>query len=90
MNHLAKGALVAAAAGILLLGGAAMSVTSAPGSAPGVLNAGQHEWANLIIALGLIGYTAALLVAAVGRLRPGRRPSSSRVQTAPVLTNPAG
>lgn len=70
MNRFTKGALAAAAAGILLVGGAAMSVTSAPGSAPGLLNVGQQEWANLVVALGLIGYTAALLVAAVGRRRP--------------------
>ena len=70
MNHFTRGALAPAAAAILLIGGAVMAVTSAPGSAPGVFNAGQQEWANLIVALGLIGYTAALLVAAVGRRRP--------------------
>ena len=70
MNQFTKGALAAAAAGILILGGVAMAVASAPGSAPGLFNVGQHEWANLFVALGLIGYTAALLVAAVGRRRP--------------------
>jgi alternate signal-mediated exported protein len=60
MMHPTKVALAAAAAGIMLLGGAGTFATSV----------GQQEWSDLIVALGLIGYVAALLVAAFGRRRP--------------------
>jgi len=68
-NHTTKFALAAAAAGALLLGGAGTFAFWTSGSAPGVSSVGQQEWSNLIVALGLIGYAAALLVAAFGTRR---------------------
>ena len=38
-----------------------------------VINAGQRQWAVLVISLGLLGYAVAMFVAAFGEVRP-RRP----------------
>jgi hypothetical protein len=67
MNHSSKGAL--AAAGVLLVACAGTFATMALGPAAGVFNVGK-QWPNVIVALGLIGYTAAVLVAAFGKSRP--------------------
>lgn len=70
MNHSTKGAFAATATRVLLLGGAGIFATFASGSAPDASSVGQQEWSNVLIALGLIGYAAALLVAAFGKRRP--------------------
>lgn len=70
MNHSTKVALAAAAVGVLLLAGAGALASLASETAPGVLSVGVQEWSDLIVALGLIGYAAALLVAAFGTPRP--------------------
>lgn len=54
------------AATVLLLGGAGMIALSAPG----VINVLQREWTVLIVAIGLVGYTAAMFVAAFGMRGP--------------------
>ena len=43
------------------------------GYASDVINAGQRQWAVLVISLGLLGYAVAMFVAAFGEVRP-RRP----------------
>ncbi len=39
-----------------------------------VINVSQRQWATLIVAVGLIGYAAAMFVAAFGERRPRVRP----------------
>ena len=62
VNKLTKGA-VAAAACVLLFGGAGTLAFSSPD----VINVGQRPWAALIVAVGLVGYAAAIIVAAFGK-----------------------
>ena len=57
-----NGALAAAAAGALLLGGAGMLAFATPGA----INVSQRQWAVLIVAIGVVGYTVAMLVALFG------------------------
>ncbi len=72
MNHSTKVTVTvaAAAAVVLLLAGAAKLAALASESVPGVSSVGLQEWSDLIVALGLIGYAVALLVAAFGMPRP--------------------
>ena len=66
-----NGALAAVAAGVLLLGavGTLAFWTGTP-SIPGVISVIQRQGAVLIIATGLVGYAAAIFVAAMGTHRP--------------------
>jgi hypothetical protein len=70
MKHSTKVAVATAAVGVLLLAGAATLAALASESVPGAFSVGLQEWSDLIVALGLIGYAAALLVAAFGTPRP--------------------
>ena len=73
MNRSTKGTVAVAAAGVLLLGGAGtVAVWNSAASVSGVISVGQQQWAVLVVALGLIGYAAALVVAAFGTRRPRR------------------
>jgi putative Ca2+/H+ antiporter (TMEM165/GDT1 family) len=65
MNKSNKVALAAGAAGVLLLAGAGIAMSTA-----GVINVSQHQWANLIVAIGLIGYAAAICFAAFAKRGP--------------------
>jgi len=62
MNRSTIGALVASAAGVLLLGGAGTLAFSATD----VINVSQRQWADVIVAIGMVGYTVAMFVAAFG------------------------
>ena len=62
LNKSTNGALVAAAAGALLLGGAGILAFSTPGA----INVSQRQWADLIVAVGVVGYTVAMFVALFG------------------------
>lgn len=70
MNHSTKVAVATAAAGVVLLAGAATFAALASKSALGGFSVGLQEWSDVIVALGLLGYAAALLVAAFGTPRP--------------------
>ena len=73
MNRSTKGAVAVAAAGVLLLGGAGtIAVWTNTASVSGAVSFGQQPWAVLVVALGLIGYAAAIVVAAFGTRRPRR------------------
>ena len=64
------GALAAAAAGVLLLGGGTLAVWTSTELAPGVTGLSQRPLALLIVAIGLVGFTAAMFVAVFGKRRP--------------------
>lgn len=68
MHNPNKATLTVAAAGGLLLGVA--GIMAATASTPDVFNVDQQQWSNLMVALGLIGYAAAVVVAAFGTRRP--------------------
>ena len=57
-----NGAVVAAAAGVLLLGAAGTLAVSATD----IINVSQQQWADVIVAVGMVGYTVAMFVAAFG------------------------
>jgi len=68
LNKSSNGALAAAAAGVLLLGGAGTLAFSTPGA----INVSQQQWAGLVVAIGVIGYTLAMFVALFGKRGPRR------------------
>ena len=73
MNRSTKGAVAVAATGVLLFGGAGtFAVWTSTASVSGAVSFGQQQWAVLVVALGLIGYAAAIVVAAFGKRRPRR------------------
>jgi len=57
-----------AAASLLPLGGVGMLALSTPEVIDGL----QRDWAVVIVAIGLVGYTAAMFVAAFGTRGPRR------------------
>jgi len=57
-----------AAASLLPLGGIGVLALSTPE----VIDSLQRDWAVLIVAIGLVGYTAAILVASFGTRGPRR------------------
>ena len=67
MDKSTKAGRSKAAASLLPLGGIGMLALSTPE----VIDSLQRDWAVLIVAIGLVGYTAAMLVAAYGT--PGHR-----------------
>ena len=70
------GARAATATGVLLVGGdGALAFWTSTELAPSVIGVSQRPWALLIVAVGLVGFTAAMFVAAFGRRRPRHVPS---------------
>jgi hypothetical protein len=70
MNRSTKGTLAVAAGVLLLAGAGAIAVGASTASVPSVVSVSQQQWAVLVVAIGLMGYAAAIVVAAFGKRRP--------------------
>jgi hypothetical protein len=71
MSKSTTGSLAGVAAGVLLVGVAgALAFGTSTGSMQGLISVIQRQWADLFVAIGLVGYAAAIFVAAFGKRRP--------------------